>query len=194
MSGNGKKGFTLIEMMVVLVVVAMLISFVATAIFFVMRVVKKKSRTTQAAAIKSAIQLYHTKYGSMWPLPYNSDGEPVKSIENNNRFMADNWTIISRLNPDSEYNPRGYQLLPPGTMTVFQPSSDERMSLEQAWQKGIKDGVLVAPAPLLSVEQSVEDPEDDDVSLLSDEWGNLNSTTYYFRITFNYGSRTVSVK
>lgn len=98
-------GFTLIEILAVVVIIGLLAAMISTAIMLAKRKALEVGRTTQAAAIESAVNNYRYEYQD-WPCDETEKANPTSRV-----YMADNYIVIQDWMMHPSHNTRQIKFL-----------------------------------------------------------------------------------
>lgn len=97
---SSRKGFTLVELMVVIVILASLVALGSIAVVQVLRGSENTKRTAFAKTIHSAIMAYKNENGE-WPIPdatsYNNSTVTYGTVNSSNRADKGNAEVIMLL-------------------------------------------------------------------------------------------------
>lgn len=163
-----KKGFTLLELLVVIVVMGILATLVAGGASYALRVARAKRVTVSCATLKTAIFRYHSEYNE-WP------GGKTPSASASDKTVvykgAENAQVFGALRSDNaKDNPDGITFL--DETAFYTPASDgEAMKLSET--SGAK--------PLVFVSRS-------------GRWSTKSGDYFYYRVKINHEYQSVTVE
>ena len=132
-----KKGFTLIEILMVVVIISILGGIVMAASSYMTRLSRSKRLAVTKTVLETAIYRYRAEYGD-WPLPSGKENDDSEEIVISGE---DNKEVFGALRMASDRNPDRIQFIDETTILAWDKNRGQVLPLAQTDRK--KDMPLV---------------------------------------------------
>lgn len=164
LSSSSRKGFTLIEILMVIVVIGILGGIVMAASSYITKVARDKRTALTRTVLETAVYRYRAEYGD-WPVGAgeNASGDTDEKVT---KSGEDNKSVFGPLRMSSSQNPDAIQFIDESSLFT--------------WDSGKK-----AIVPLMKAEGGKDVP-----LVYLDRDGDMK----YFSVTINFVDETVTVR
>jgi prepilin-type N-terminal cleavage/methylation domain-containing protein len=113
-----RRGFTLLELLVVIVIIAVLVGLLATAVFKALLTGKQTRNRTEIAQLETALESFKTKYG-VYPPSRLKLCEKFSSYDPANQLDVDSIAFLQKMFPHIDTSPTGIWQAPVSAPGLF---------------------------------------------------------------------------